>query len=122
DTSKSKEMVYVKDFTQVVEKCFASDGPGGMYNVGGKAVSLEERIDGIIEVFSPKEAPSKKIYRPDMPEPLMAKFDISKTEQELGFKQRYSYLESLLDFKKDMEEEPFAVLWGSKKDFTDNDN
>ncbi|MDM1094754.1 NAD-dependent epimerase/dehydratase family protein [Myroides odoratimimus] len=119
DVSRSKEMVYVKDFTQVIEKCFSCDAPGGMYNVGGKAVSLEEQISGIIDVFSPEGNKSKKIYKPEMPNPLMAKFDISKTEQELGFKQQYSYLDSLVDFKKDMEEEPFALLWGVKEDYTE---
>lgn len=54
-------MVYVKDFTQVVGLCLENSGPGGMYNVGGKAVSLEEQIDGIIKVFSPKDNPSKNI-------------------------------------------------------------
>ena len=117
DASRSKEMVYVKDFTQVVECCFESDAPGGIYNVGGKAVSLEEQIDGIIEVFSPRHAPSKKIYKPNMPDPRLLKLDISKTESELGYSQKYSYLDSLRDFKKDMENEPFALLWGKKEDF-----
>ena len=119
DATRSKEMVYIKDFTQVVEKCLDNDGNGGMYNVGGKAVSLEEQIDGIIEVFSPKGNPSKKIYKKEKPNPLMAKLDISKTEKELGYKQKYSYIDSLVDFKKDMEEEPFALLWGRKEDFTE---
>lgn len=117
DTSRSKEMVYVKDFTQVVGLCLENSGPGGMYNVGGEAVSLEEQIDGIIKVFSPKDNPSKKIYKPEKPNPLMAKFDISKTINELGYEQKYSYVESLLDFKSDMDEEPFSLLWGKKEDF-----
>lgn len=120
DSSRSKEMVYVKDFTQVVERCFESDAPGGIYNVGGKAVSLEEQIDGIIEVFSPTGAPSKKIYKPNMPDPRLLKLDISKTESELGYSQKYSYLDSLKDFKKDMENEPFALLWGKKEDFIED--
>lgn len=119
DVSRSKEMVYIKDFTQVIEKCFSSDASGGMYNVGGKAVSLDEQINGIIEIFSPNGNKSKKIYKPEMPNPLMAKFDISKTEKELGFEQKYSYVDSLIDFKKDMQEEPFALLWGVKEDYTE---
>lgn len=47
----------------------------------------------------------------------MAKFDISKTINELGYEQKYSYVESLLDFKSDMDEEPFSLLWGKKEDF-----
>lgn len=117
DASRSKEMVYIKDFTQVVGKCFESNSKGGMYNVGGEAVSLEEQISGIINVFSKKDIPSRKVYKPEMPDPLLAKFDISKTQEELGYTQKYSYIDSLIDFKKEMESEPFALLWGKKEDF-----
>lgn len=117
DSTGSKEMVYIKDLTQLIQKCLEKDAPGGMYNVGGQAVSLAEQIDGIIEVFSPENNKSKKIYKPSMPNPLRNKFDTSKTEQELGFIQKYSYIESLKDFKQEMEAERFAVLWGRKEDF-----
>ena len=44
---KAKEMVYIKDFVRVVEKCVSSPLEGGMYNVGnGWQVSLEEQIKG----------------------------------------------------------------------------
>lgn len=122
DPTRSKEMVYVKDFTQIVEKCIESDGPGGMYNVGGKAVSLEEQIDGIIQVFSPSDKKSKKIYKPEKANSLLAKLDTSKTENELGYVQKYSYIESLIDFKNEMINEPFALLWGKKEDYSLGDD
>ncbi|WP_284879636.1 NAD-dependent epimerase/dehydratase family protein [Acinetobacter variabilis] len=117
DPSRSKEMVYIKDFTQIVEKCIQSDGPGGMYNVGGRTVSLEEQIDGIIQVFSPANKKSNKIYKPEKSNSLLAKLDISKTEKELGYIQKYTYIDSLVDFKNEMLIEPFAQLWGRKEDF-----
>lgn len=117
DFSRSKEMVYVKDFTQIIQKCLESNGPGGMYNVGGKAVSLEEQIDGIIQVFSPANKKSNKIYKPEKSNSLLAKLDISKTEKELGYIQKYTYIDSLVDFKNEMLTEPFAQLWGRKEDF-----
>lgn len=117
DVSRSKEMVYVKDFTQIIQKCLESNGPGGMYNVGGKAVSLEEQIDGIIQVFSPANKKSNKIYKPEKSNSLLAKLDISKTEKELGYIQKYTYIDSLVDFKNEMLTEPFAQLWGRKEDF-----
>lgn len=117
DPSRSKEMVYIKDFTQIVEKCIQSDGPGGMYNVGGRAVSLEEQIDGIIQVFSPTNKKSNKIYKPEKSNSLLAKLDISKTEKELGYVQKYTYIDSIVDFKNEMLTEPFAQLWGRKEDF-----
>lgn len=122
NASRSKEMVYVKDFTQIIQRCLESSGPGGMYNVGGKAVSLEEQIDGIIKVFSPKDCPSKKVYKPENPDPLLAKLDISKTESELGYIQAYSYVDFLIDFKKEMESEPFSLLWGRKENYIEEEN
>ena len=118
DPKRSKEMVYIKDFTQVVSKCIASELEGGIYNVGGmKPVSLEEQINGIISVFSNADNPSKKIYSPQKGNALQASLDISKTCLELGYKPAYSYIASLIDFKKEMEEEPFALLWGKKEDY-----
>ncbi|RLT81096.1 NAD-dependent epimerase/dehydratase family protein [Bacteroides acidifaciens] len=118
---KAKEMVYIKDFVRVVEKCVESDKEGGMYNVGnGWQVSLEEQIKGIIEVFSPKENPSKIIYCPEKTDPLENAFDVSKTFCELDYKPEFSYIDQLRDFKKEMEEEPMAQLWGVKTDYPKN--
>ncbi len=120
DCKKAKEMVYIKDFTRLVSLCVASEKEGGIYNVGnGWQVSLEEQIKGIIEVFSPAGQPSEIIYCPEKPDPLVSAFDISKTVDELGFKPMYSYIEQLRDFKQDMENEPFALLWGTKEDYSE---
>lgn len=119
DCSKKKEMVYIKDFVQLVSNCLTADIDGGIYNVGnGWQVSLEEQIKGIIEVFSPKNKPSKIIYCPEKQDPLENAFDISKTVKELNYHPQYSYIEQLKDFKREMEKEPFALLWGRKEDYT----
>ncbi|BAV11786.1 hypothetical protein MOSL_1213 [Moraxella osloensis] len=55
------------------------------------------------------------------PDPLLAKLDISKTESELGYIQAYSYVDSLIDFKKEMESEPFSLLWGRKEDYIEEE-
>lgn len=117
DSNIRKEMVYIKDLTQLIQNCFELEAPGGMYNVGGEAVSLKEQLDGIIEVFSPNSNKSKKIAKPDMPNPLQNKFDTTKTEKELCFVQKYSYLDSLIDFKQEMDLERFSLLWGRKEDY-----
>ena len=118
DATKSKEMVYIKDFIELVRCCVDTECDGGAYNVGnGWQVSLDEQICGIVEVFSPKENPSKITYMPEKPDPLVNAFDISKTKAELGWEPKYSYIEHLRDFKREMETEPFAKLWGTKEDY-----
>ena len=118
DAKKAKEMVYIKDFARLVSLCVASEREGGIYNVGnGSQVTLEEQIKGIIEVFSPADNPSPIVYCPEKPDPLVSAFDISKTVEELGFSPQYTYIEQLRDFKQEMENEPFALLWGRKEDY-----
>lgn len=119
DPTRSKEMLYVKDLSQLILQCIESDKEGGIYNVGSmKQVSLEEQIDGIIEVFT-NEVKSKKIYRPDKPDALFNHLDISKTTNELNYSPKYSYLDSLRDFKMEEEENRFKLLWGTRSDYED---
>lgn len=117
DPTRSKEMLYVKDLARLIEQCVELDIPGGIYNVGSlKQVTLEEQIDGIIEVFT-RDRKSEKIYRPDKPDALFNHLDSSKTVSELGYAPKYSYIDSLRDIKKEMEAERFKAMWGVKEDY-----
>lgn len=119
DPSRSKEMLYVKDLSQLIEQCIESTLEGGIYNVGSlKQVTLEEQIDGIIEVFT-KEKKSRKIYCPEKPDALFNHLDISKTIKELGYTPKYTYIDSLRDFKEEQEANRFELLWGTRSEYED---
>lgn len=119
DPTRSKEMLYVKDLSQLILQCIESDREGGIYNVGSmKQVTLEEQIDGIIEVFT-EDKKSRKVYRPDKPDALFNHLDITKTIAELGYSPKYSYIDSLIDFKKEEEANRFKLLWGTRSDYED---
>lgn len=106
DPTKSKDIVYVKDYCQMIYKALLVDKEKGIYNVGtGKGVSLQEQIEGMIEVFSPKENKSKIIYCPEKPNSREFIMDITNAKEELGYEPQYSYIEYLQDFKKEMEKE-----------------
>lgn len=112
DSTLAKDIVYVKDFAQMIYKAILTDKEGGIYNVGtGKAVTLEEQIKGIIEVFSPKEKKSIIIPCPDKTDSRSFIMDIENAKEDLGYKPQYSYIEYLKDFKKEMELDRFAELW-----------
>jgi UDP-glucose 4-epimerase len=118
DPNRMKEIVYVKDFVGIVQKCVESNLDGGFYNVGGDiGITLEEQITGIIDVFSDPGNRSKINYLLDMPKASQFKFDISKTKTELNYTPNYSYIQSLRDFKKEMFAQPFCKLWGVEKDY-----
>jgi len=117
DPESKKEIVYVKDFVQIVEKSIESDLNGGIYNVGtGVGVTMAEQIEGIVRIFSPSNKKSEIISKPDKPSSPQFILDITKTK-ELGYEPQYNYEKYLIDFKKEMDAEPFSKLWGRYSDF-----
>lgn len=117
DPSKAKEIVYIGDALQLFEKCILSEKDGGVYNLGGGvAISLEEQIRGIVEVFTVDKR-SKIVYCPDKPDAREFVHDISKTRRELGYEPQYDYMSLLTAFKKEMEMQRFRQLWGNEADY-----
>lgn len=114
DPTKVRDVVYVKDCCQIIERCVAvSDADNGTYNVGtGIGTTLEEQVRGIVAVFSPKDSPSEISYRRDKPDSAEYIFDMSKVERNLGYKAKYDYLAYLRDFKQEMLAQRFKKLWG----------
>lgn len=96
-----KDMVYVKDFTQMVIKALKSNLDGGYYNVGtGVGTSLLDQIKGIIQVFGNNNPIIFKPEYGDAPQYIM---DITPAMLELGYKPQFSYIEMLKDMKAEME-------------------
>lgn len=113
--NRVKEMVYIKDFVQVVVNAAKSNLDGGFYNIGSPhRVSLDEMIHGIVEVFSPEDHRSIIDYDPSKPDTLQSILDWSKTSRELNYHPKYDYLAMLNDIKTEMETEPMAKLWGTR--------
>lgn len=114
DPKKVRDVVYVKDCCQIIERCIAvKTADSGTYNVGtGVGTSLEDQIKGIVEVFSPKGHPSQISFDREKPDSVEYVFDIRKTEQNLGYKFRYDYRAYLEDFKQEMFAQRFEKLWG----------
>lgn len=106
DPNRKKDIVYVKDYCQLIYKVLICNKDYGIYNVGtGKGVTLQEQIDGIIEVFSKKNNRSKIIYLNDKPNARQFIMDISNARKDLGYEPMYSYLDYLKDFKIEMEKD-----------------
>jgi len=106
-----KDMVYVKDFNQIVVGAIESSSAQGVYNVGtGVGTSLDEQVKGIVEVFSPNGKPSPIVYRPEKPSQTGYIYDISKTHKDLGYTPKFPYLTSLRDMKIEMQGNRFADL------------
>lgn len=105
DPSRVKDMVYVKDFCQMLFKALFVEKSCGYYNVGtGVGTSLLDQIKGMVDVFGEEGKKSQLIMRPDKPNAPQYVMDITPAVQELGYKPQYGYLEMLHDFKYEMEQ------------------
>ena len=117
----ARDVFYVKDCTQIIEKCFSANGESGTYNVGtGWVVNRRDQIQGIIDVFGDSSHPSRIVVRADKPDSPTYLLDISKTKEQLGFEPKYDYLTYLRDLKHEMEINRFEKLWGKESDYIQN--
>lgn len=114
----ARDVCYVKDCAQIIEKTLSADGSSGIYNVGtGVAITRYNQIKGLIEVFGNPEHPSKIVIRKDKPDSPTYMLDISKTELEFGYVPKYDYMTFLRDLKHEMETNRFEKLWGKESDY-----
>lgn len=111
DPNRILETCAMPDFLQIVEKCVESDKNGGIYNIGSGGSTLEERIRGIVEVFSPADKPSIISYAPEKRDAMQFVLDISKTKEELGYEPKYKWIDYLRWFKDEHKKQRFAKLW-----------
>ena len=110
-----KDILYVKDLCQMMYKALFAEKDGGTYNAGtGIKTTLREQIEGMIEVFSPKNHKSEIIEKPDGAGFTSFVMDIRNAEEDLGYKPQYTYLKYLEDYKKERELGRFNELWVSK--------
>ena len=111
---KVRDIVYVKDCCQIIEKCICvENAPSGTYNVGsGVGTTMEDQVRGIVQVFSPQEDPSEITYDISKPDTTEYVFDMSKVVSILGYQSKYGYIAYLEDFKMEMELQRFEKLWG----------
>lgn len=104
DENTYRDVVYIKDLNQLVEKSIDKNISSSVYNVSnGKAISIKEQVQDIIEIFSPKNNPSQIIYKPEIKvKNLNYRYDISNAIEELGYNPQYFHKEMLLDMKEEM--------------------
>ncbi len=113
DPNAFKDILYIKDLCQMMFKALLVDIDGGTYNAGtGIKTTLEEQIQGIIEVFSPKDKLSNIIYKPEKSSFTSFVMDIENAKRDLGYEPEYIYKKYLEDYKKEQEEKRFDGVWG----------
>ena len=110
DTSRLKELLYIKDFSSAVVRAANTD-VCGIFNLPGyKAYSLKEMVDGIVNAFS--DGRTRVIPRPDMPDTPQILLAHEKSENILGWKPKWTWENACLDMKKGSIENPVELMWG----------
>ena len=117
DPDRLLETCAMPDFLQIVEKCVESDTDGGIFNIGSGGSTLEERIRGIVEVFSPVDTPSTVSYAPEKRNAMQFVLDIAKTKEQLGYQPQYSWKDYCIWFENERKLQRFAKLWGTEQDY-----
>lgn len=107
----SKDMVYVDDCAQMISKAVLANRDCGWYNVGtGVPVTLQEQIETIIKVFSPKNHPSQIIYRPEKPCGGGFLMDVQNAKEELGYEPQYDCQRLFEAYREEMQVNRFIEL------------
>ena len=103
DYTKIKDIVYVKDFAQMMYLAILANRDSGTYNVGtGIGISLKDQIEIMADVLGPTKK-STIVFRPDMPSTGEYVMDITPAVKELGYSPKYGYKEYLLDYRRELE-------------------
>lgn len=110
DPAKGMDLIYVKDFCQMIEKTlFAPKEASGTYNVGtGVLTSLEDQVHNIVDVFCEPDAVSNISYRPEKHDCVNYYMNVDKARTKLGYEPVYTPVKMLEDYKAEMEADRFA--------------
>lgn len=105
-----KCLLYIKDFCSAIE-CALESECTGIFNLSGvRFYTMDEQIQGIIDVFGNKTNPPKKKYCPEKPSTPMHLYADEKAKIELGWRPCWDWWKACEDMKKTMKEQPFHQL------------
>lgn len=103
DPTRKKDMFYVKDLCRLLYMATVSNVSYGFYNAGtGIGTSLQEQIEGIVEVFDEKKKCTIS-YASDKPNAPQYIMDITEAKNDFGYSPQYTYINMLKDMKIEKE-------------------
>ena len=110
DTSRLKELLYIKDFSRAVVKAAETD-VCGIFNLPGyKPYSLKEMVDGIVNTFS--NGDTIVIPKPDMPDTPQILLSHDKSKNMLGWEPIFTWNEACEDMRLECIANPIELMWG----------
>ena len=116
DPESKFDVLYVKDFCQMVERALLAEREtGGTYNVGsGAGTAFRDLAKHMAREFSPLGHLSEVAVRPGCRDDLDLVLDIEKAKAEFGYEPRYDVRGALEDYKLEMRLNRFSDFFREK--------
>lgn len=117
DSSKGRDIIYVKDVTAAFIKAIEHSEAKGLFNItSGKRLTLREEAETIAKVFWGNNSVPIIVEKPEK-ENNMDNFlyDISKAKRELDWSPQFSFEDMLHDFIKEQNSNTFGYLLEKRK-------
>lgn len=110
DSSRLKELLYIKDFAAAVVRA-AETHICGIFNLPGyKPYSLDEMVDGILTAFATKGVTKK--HRLDMPDTPQILLSGKKSKEILGWEPKWTWEDACMDMRAESLGNPIELMWG----------
>ncbi len=117
DSSKGRDIVYIKDVIDAFIKGINNDRAQGLYNItSGRYLTLREEAEIIAKVFWSSDSDPVLIERPEKNNGMDSfVYDISKAKEELDWSPKYSFEDMLMDYIKEGKDNKFGYLVEKRK-------
>ncbi|MES2376893.1 MAG: NAD(P)-dependent oxidoreductase [Bacteroidota bacterium] len=118
DSSKGRDIVYIKDVIDAFLIGITHNDASGLYNIAsGKYLTLREEAETIADVFW-QGTTAPMIEEDTQKENSIDSFvyDISKAKNELNWSPKYSFRDMLLDYKKELDDKRFEHLIAKREE------
>jgi len=107
-----RDIIYVKDVVNAFVLALNSSTATGLYNISSaRTLSLRQQVEETLKVFGKGEGDYQIVFRPERKnsiDPFL--YDNTKAKKELGWSPKYSFMDLLVDYKKEMESGRFEHL------------
>jgi UDP-glucose 4-epimerase len=124
DSSRGRDIVYIKDVISAFIKAINSETAKGLFNItSGKQLSLIEEVRTIAKVFWGDNTLPVIIERPEINNYIDTfVYDISKAKTELNWTPKYSFEDMLHDYIQEGNCNTFGFLIEKRKQMFDIEN
>lgn len=117
DSKKGRDIIYVKDVVSAFILALKKNLVSGLYNISsGRMTTLKEEAECIAQEFWPQGSTPEFTYFPEKSNNIESYYyDISKAEQDLGWKPQYTFAKMISDYRKELKAERFKYLVEKRK-------